>query len=324
MKWWSILAIVSAAAAVPAFDYSVRAPGGPLDLQKRVEAHWAIVHRTALEPDRFRILTPWLMEPPVRLLNTRMPYADAVRRAYDLFYYGVLVALLFSLQRYFRIWFSDEQALIGSLLIAATLPVTLRHHIFAPYSFVEPILLTLVLGALARRSLTLPGLLMLTAIATLNRETGMLLPIAAFVMLWPDDRQRAAVWGGTSLLAAVLIYAGVRLAIGPADRLITVGGVWRLNLGREAFLAALTNIPLFLGVTGWGLLVVGTRRAPEYLRRTLWIAVPYVALLSVYAIWYEVRLLMTLYPILVTLVLVGIFEPAASTDTLPPDSVEHS
>ena len=61
--------------------------------------------------------------------------------------------------------------MIGALLVAATLPITLRQHVFAPWSLLEPSLLTLALTNVALGERSLMRVLVLTIIASVNRET---------------------------------------------------------------------------------------------------------------------------------------------------------
>ena len=104
--------------------------------------------------------------------------------------------------------------MVGALFVAATLPISLRQHLYAPYSLIEPALLLLGLHWLYHRRVALAGTLGL--LATLNRETGFLLGLAVLVDgLRLRDRHQI----GTGLLAlgvSLAISIGLRVWLGAA------------------------------------------------------------------------------------------------------------
>lgn len=53
---------------------------------------------------------------------------------------------------------------------------------------------------------------------------------------------------------------------------------------------------------GWPLAVVGLRRAPAFLRGATWVVLPYLAVFLIWGTWREMRLLTTLYPVLLPLI----------------------
>jgi hypothetical protein len=315
---WRVIALLVAACSVSAFDYAVRQD--PALLEGRVASHRGIVTRTAFEPDRFRVLVPWIVEPIARLAAREMPYESAVRRVYGVVSFGLLVLMLSTLLLYVRQWFLLERALVGVLLVAATMPIALRQHYLAPWSLLEPSLLTLMLIGVSTHRLRLMELLALTLVAALNRETGVIIPAAFVVVAWNElGPRRALMWGLPCIGVGAAVILLVRWVIGPGILYVTLADIWRTNSSREGFAAAMTNVALFLGCTGWILAAIGARRAPAFTKRALWIGALYLPLIWVWGVWYEVRLLMPFYPILVPLVLSALWVPETSDRRLSQD-----
>lgn len=75
----------------------------------------------------------------------------------------------------------------------------------------------------------------------------------------------------------------------------------------QLWLAAF-NITLLLGVF-WIFALFGVLRAPAFVRRSALVIPAYLATVAIWGIWWEVRLLMPLYPLLLPLALSYLFEP---------------
>jgi hypothetical protein len=309
----AVAAVLLMACSVSAYDYSIGRVGQPNRelLDDRLRVHLGIVHfdTAAPTPYRYRIL------PALTIHAMTLPVASVIgyARAFDIvsgvFYIAALVVLLFVLKRYLETWFSETHALIGTLATACTLPITLRQHIYAPWSWLEPSLLMLGLLAIIERRSAL--LLVLTIAASLNRETGVLVPVAFVVdTLYARDRSRRLTNALICLGVSFAILAGLRLVIGPGQPAITLSKIWAFNHSPEGLLKASVNGSLFLGITGWVLVAFGFRHAPVFVRRMTWLAAIYVPLYLVGGIWYEVRLLMPLYPVIVPSLLSAVYRPA--------------
>ena len=288
------------AAAIPALDYA-RGPGDET-LAARRDIHRGILNQTTRVPDRYRWLAAAIVELPTRLLATAMPYEVAFDRASTVFYLAAFTALLWSLFAYLRLWFTDEQALIGALIVACTIRITLRQHDYAPYSYLEASLFALGLLAIARRWLVL--FYGLVTLAAFNRETGIFL-VALYVATNSWSRQTAS-HGAALLLIWGAIFAGTRIVGGEAERYWSLERVLNTNLSQPGLAAF--NITLFLGAFWW-LALRGWHAAPEFVRRSARVAPIYLFTVAVWGIWWEVRLLMPIYPIVVPLALSCLFKP---------------
>jgi len=303
-----LLALLLIASSVTAFDYTVFSVDRNMREARR-QSYLELLEGRAKSPYRYRILVPALTAAVLKVGERVMNPEAAFHRVNGLISAAAIVLLLFVLHRYLTTWFTDEQALVGVLLTACTLPITLRQHLYAPYSLLEPTLFTLALMAIFHGSLL--GVFLTTVVASLNRETGILVPIA---FLWSlihcrPVSSRHALSGVVCLASSIGIFYGLRWYLGPADAAVTVGDVWSINSSFEGLTSAATNVALFAGVAGWVLAIIGFRNTPPFVRRMSCVALLYGAMYLVWGIWYEVRLLMPLYPFLVPAMLSALYAP---------------
>jgi hypothetical protein len=299
-----ILAILVAASAVPAFDYAITRVGDDVRAG-RLASFDTITAGTALAPFRYRVLVPYTIAPLVALADRVWPHAVSLHRIDAVFVFAALAALLCSLYVYLSNWYQPPLALIGALLVAATMPIALRHHFYAPYSLVEPTFLILGLHAIYHGRARY--VLILAVLASLNRETGILIPIALLFHEWRArtyGRRFVTAMAGVGL--SILTIAALRLLLGPAPESITLDAVRDINLSPEGLKAATTNVALFAGVTGWVLAAAGWRHAPPFVRQQAPIAWLYLPIVAVFGVWYEVRLLMPLYPLLIPAIVAAV------------------
>jgi len=100
-----------------------------------------------------------------------------------------------------------------------------------------------------------------------------------------------------------MIFGGLRLLRGSADPVDELGNVIIRNIQRNNVIAAASAAPLVLGF-GWVYAALGYRRAPTFLRGVARVVPFYLAAFAIWGWWREVRILTSLYPVLVPLVLV--------------------
>ena len=274
----------------------------------RRDIHRGILDQTARTPDRYRWLAAAVIEVPARALATMMPYDRAYDRASFVFYLVAIIGMLWSLFAYLTVWFDEEPALIAALVAACTIRITMRQHDYAPYSYLEPIFVSLALLAILHRRWV--WLAVLIAVATFNRETAIFLVLLYFVT--SDFSARA--WGWTVLYAAIwaTCYGIVRFVGGEADRYWTLERVWRTNMSQPQL--AVVNATLLLGVF-WLFAALGWRHAPLFVRRTAFVIPAYLLTIALWGIWWEVRLLMPLYPMLFALALSYLYDPRPAAAT---------
>lgn len=290
----ALACILVTASLIPALDYGF-GPGDETMMARR-DVHRDIINGTARTPDRYRWLAAGIVEGPTRLLSSVMPYERAYDRVSVVFYLAAITAMLWSLFAYLRVWFREEAALVATLMAACTLRITMRQHDYAPFSYLEPTFVALALLAILNKRYIWLGALI--AVATFNRETGIFLVLLYFV----TSERRRADWIRTIQYGGiwVLCYGLMRLVGGDADRYWTPELVWRTNMSQPQLAAF--NISLLLGVF-WLFAALGWKHAPPFVRRTALVAPPYLVTVAIWGIWWEVRLLMPLYPILFALAL---------------------
>ncbi len=299
------IAILFSAALVLTFLYFMEV-GVPL-LQQRITLHREVLDNTAIFPYPYRVLVPLVMEGPVRLLSRLTSYNVAFVASYLVYDLLAIFFILVTLFAFLRRWFTDNQSLIGALSVATTMPMALRDHDFQPWSFLEVGLFTLALILMLRRRYWLLGLV--TLIAAFNRETGVFIPMAfAFTQIDPAAvLKKEKPFPLRTILLAGLYFAlwlgpfvGLRLARGIADRPYSLQLLWHKNTVPGHMLQTFISGSLFLGFF-WVFAVKGFRHTPVFVRRASLIIPFYLVLFVVYGAWYEVRLLMMLYPLIVAM-----------------------
>jgi hypothetical protein len=298
VKPLALAAIFFAVSTVTALNYALLPGEATLEARRRNQA--GILDHRSPAPDRYRFALPMMIDGPMSVLRQSMSADDAFDRTYAVFYILALPAFLASLFAYVRVWFSTEPALVGVLFIAATLPIAMRPHEYGPHSFLEPTFFSLSLLCVVRERRR--WLALLVAIAALNRETGVFL-VLCYAVARPLNKQRvmttlayAAIW--------LAVFIGVRLYAGDGGRYWTVAKVFSSNLSQPWL--AVFNVAALLGVFWW-FAAAGFRRAPPFVQRVAIVIPAYVAVIAVWGIWREVRLLLPLMPLLLPLALSFLF-----------------
>jgi hypothetical protein len=146
----------------------------------------------------------------------------------------------------------------------------------------------------------------LTALASLNRETGVLL-VLFYALYYRDFWRDWRVLGRIALLGAIWagITIGLHLSYGEAEHVLGLAGTFRYNLNNlpEALFSNALIVPM------WVAAILAYRHAPLTLRRLCWSVLAYLLTVIVYAAWAETRLQLTILPIVLAVILA---EPAFS------------
>src|SRR4051812_14657106 len=169
--------------------------------------HGTMANGTALSPYRYRILVPWVAEAGSRVVG--------LERAYLVFYFVVFPVALCSLVRLLRTWYSTSVALMGTVLVAAVLPLAFRDHYFQPATWLEFVLMIWALQLLTRPVVDLRMYAVVSVAAALNRETGVLLGLLLVVGICPIARARRVVTAIVAIAPAAA-YALIRINRGSA------------------------------------------------------------------------------------------------------------
>ncbi|MDR6218475.1 hypothetical protein [Deinococcus soli (ex Cha et al. 2016)] len=282
---------ITAVSAVLTHAYTLQVimPGLPT----AAAMHAQILLHTADSPYRYRLLTPTLIDTLSSLLPTSPSTALITATAAVAF--AGFAATLAGTYRITRLFAARPAALSAVMIAALALLPGLRDHYYQPWSLLEPafVAITLLL-AHQRRQAALIGL---TLLATLNRETALLLPaLFAFTQYRHIPAPRLALTTAGMLAAWACVFFGTRALFGQARHAETIQGLLAFNLG-EGLIPALVNVSVVLApilALAWA----ARHAAPPLLKRALLISAPYAALILVWGVWLEVRLLGPLVPLL--------------------------
>jgi len=318
---WVIFAIIFSVAAVLAFGYYVHV--GRPNLAERIELHSEIIDGTAQSPYRYQVLVPFFAEIFIKAFSLFLPHFKAFLLSYALYDLAAIFALLSILYIFFNHWFQRDHALIGVLFVAGTMAVALRHHYFEPWSLLEAALFSLGLLLIYRKRHWVLGIVIL--LAALNRETAVFIPLA-FLFINIDligilkgkarVDKRIVLLFSTYFLLCLIVFVGLRYVIGTAPHIHTVKELWAHNIEGVSLFRTIVSNGLFLGFF-WIFAALGFRHAPRFIQNAALIIPLHLLLVIVYGVWYEVRLLMPLYAILIPLGLSYVFP---RTDSENPHS----
>lgn len=270
-------------------------------VEQSMERHAEVVSGTAAAPYRYRVLVPFLANLAIAPLSRVMPARLAFLGVYALYDFLAIAFSLLALHAWLRRFFRGSTALISTLYCATLLIVSLRDHYFMPWSWIEPglVAVALMLSQRGRAWHLIP----LTALATLNRETGLLVPALFAVTRIVGGGARAGHawrWALAGFATWAVVFLVLRWTLGPAAFYATSADLWRGNLEPLRLLRTALNLLLFGGVL-WPLAGLGFRRAPAILRRATLVVPPYLVTVAIWGVWHEMRLLAPLYPVLVPL-----------------------
>jgi hypothetical protein len=275
--------------------------------EPRLEIHNQIIAGTAPARYDYRILVPFTCE----ILTKVFSFVLSLRRAFLLSYaiYDLLSIffLLFSLFMFLKTWFTRDQALVGVLFVAGTIPIAFQYAYFQPFSLLEAGLFSAALLAICRKYYR--ALVILVVLASLNRETGIFIPLG-FLLAGMDVKSllkagRIVDWKPILISAGLffvwaVIFFGLRYFRGSASPSVTVDLIFAHNTSWPNVFIAFVNGAIFLGGF-WVFAALGFKYAPPFIKRVSLLVPLYLITILIWGAWYEVRLLMTLYPILISL-----------------------
>lgn len=303
-NYLAIFTLVSCA-AVQAYNYYylVSKPS----LQERIELHTQILNGLAPSPYLYRDLIPFVAEVFYRLGSQIVSPSLAFSAVYFILDFAGISLIMIGLYYYLSHWFTKELSLAGSLFCAAVIGITAHHHYFQPWSFWETGFFILSLLLIRQKRMIL--LVLIIALATLNRETALIIPFVYLVTTQDIkgmiqgrtrlDWQKIS-WFGACLATWVVIYLGLRILRGSTAHVETLQEILMSNLDPKNWWKIVLNILLFQGFF-WVWAVMGYRTAPQFIRRTVWVVPLFTVLFVAWAYWIEVRVLMPLYAISIPL-----------------------
>lgn len=208
---------------------------------------------------------------------------------------------------YLRTWFSPAEAIAGTLIVAALVPLTFTNSWAHPDHFAELLLFTLGCAAVARdRDGLLAGVLVL---GTLNRETSVFL-VLLYGVAGPLSRARALKTVGFGALWAA-VFVGLR-----AWRGFQHYEYWQLWKNVE-FLKLLPppRDPYYRAYAWFGavlvapllwIAMVGRQAQPLFIRRAIWVVPPFLVVAFTISSIIESRIFTPLFALIVPAALFSI------------------
>lgn len=264
--------------------------------------HQRTVAQTIGAPYIYRVMGAYTIE-ALHPIHTLADYLIAYLAAHLLIFaafFGILYMWLTA------VW-NRVYALFGVGLVAFFMSLMFRNSWGATiYTPIEALLFTWALWTLWRLPHTphlreVFGILVIAA--SLNRATGVMLPIAYLVLYgyrrehWFQTMIYFGIWAG--------IFIGLRLIIGPVRTVTPPSRAWMKSL--TLFLTeSVVNQALFMPV--WFLAYFGYRShiVPPRLKRLAWLFPIYAIPVLVFGQLNEVRLWLTILPVTIPLLLAGL------------------
>ena len=275
-------------------------------LDQRINLHYQILQACAPSPYQYRILIPYISEGLTNLFMIFFSKRYAFVLSYVILNISGIFLLLWTSYRLLTIWFRKEYSLIGVLFIASVLPLTFFEHWYQPWSFWEAVFYTLALLLIVKGHKW--WLAVVVFIASLNRETSILiLPAFLFTRVIGNNFLQVKEWNKNNFIWLILytflwsvVFIGLRI-LRPAEAEVeSLAQIFSNNINFSNILKALLNWALFIGFF-WILALFGYHKAPNFLRRVVWVLLFHFPLILIWGYWREVRMLMPHYSVLVGL-----------------------
>jgi hypothetical protein len=224
---------------------------------------------------------------------------------------SIFVAFL-AFYLYLKGWFSDTIAIVGTLIVAATVPLTFNNFFEYPTDFPELLVFTMGLWCIRERRDWL--LCAVIAIGTLNRETTVFLPLILLLSRFDKNAIRVTLLkAATAGMSWLVPLACLRWWTGIGLMGVYGDSIYHNFHGLAAFFTNFNpynNYLFYLYLFGplWLLPFIYWRRQPQFLKEAL-MSLP--AFLIVYlflgGFLDEPREIINLYPLLVPAGLFAIF-----------------
>lgn len=254
--------------------------------------HREITSGSAQSPYRYRVLSAGLVD-----VIASDQSDSSIRQGYLLAHLIIIPLMLASLYAYFRLWLNDDRAMIGTLIVALYLPLMFEIWSISLYDALQIIFLCAGLGLLKTQPRFWQlGFAILIVIATLNRETAVLLPLSVIA---PKTDRRKWLYFAFFLTLWAVVYLWLRNALGSAPDAVPIGLSWKSNMAMLNH--SLFNQALFVPV--WTLYIYKLRHADRFHKYLILVVAFYAVLLIPFSLWNEVRLLLPLFVFTIPVVL---------------------
>lgn len=268
-------------------------------VKQRINLQTDILSGDAPSPYRYRILIPLISEATtVTLTKAGLNTRAAFNISHFLINLFSISLFIYFSTLFFKRFFDFRTCLIGSGILSILLLLSLRDHYYQPWSITE----AACAAFLFSRSKAPNILLMLSVItiATINRETGILLAGIYFgVLIHQENSQKfSRILMKTSLVTiyAVFLYIAIRYVQGNTEHIRSLSEILAKNMGSIS--KSLIIFTMFLAP----IFIAAKNSFSESIKLTfpysyyIW---AYLLLFSLFGVWYEIRVLLPIFPILI-------------------------
>lgn len=249
-----------------------------------------ILDGSAPEPFRFRILLPWLASKGQQILSPLLPQEWPHLVTFFVFNTIFLWIILWNVWK-FNNQLSPQSKIVAVLIFGFAANVGLFDHYYQTWTLLEAALVST--GFRQAVSGKFGWLPFLAIAGTLNRDTGVLLPVMIFIFILLSGKYKlkALLLVSSSVGLAVVTFTALRVTIGPATQVTALEDILAMNLSSLGLLKLVINLGLMFGA-GW---LFASWKGQNQVFRNIWISfTPYFAFILVFGIWLEVRLLLPL------------------------------
>ncbi|GEM_PF-1493266 len=273
----------------------------------KLTRHTTIINNTIEYPYKYRLLNPYITQVWYSSLGAALPQKPAFLAAYTLQNIIVFAFMFFCLMKFFRLWFDDTGAVIGLLLFAALVPLSLTgYDILGDMTTAGIMALGFYFINTAKTKFLYP----LLFIAAFN-ELQLILLIAFYFFAKLSNLKDKTVWLNSILLtitfiagyAAVYLIRGGSAGSGDVNWYFTKDAAFNIANKDWIVLWFIMIAPLIYFV------FKGFRAKPEFLRNSAVIVLPvfYFASFFFIARLREIDKALTIFTILIPLTLMTIF-----------------
>jgi hypothetical protein len=274
----------------------------PLECGDRCpETHTKIIANEYVSPWVYRILMPFLAE-----FLMRSHVANGVYAAYTILHMFLIPATLLTLFEWLRLFTSPVQAFGACLMFAFFLPfIFLTNYGIGAWSFAEVLFLCLALLLLQsplRRDVRYVSIAVLTVIASLNRSSAVLIPLAYGILYfdykkWFDKRLLLEIF--ILLVLWFMTLTSIRWVRGYSPPMATFPGNIHYSLTGLLPVTIVNNV---LILPFWLLAIVRWHYTHPAIKRWAILILFYIFAVFIFGVWNEVRLWMPLFPIALAII----------------------
>lgn len=283
------------------------------EFSRSVELHSQILNNEAYSPYQYRILVPNLLNLFIVPISSMVSYNLAFKVISIIYFFSCITIYLSILYSFLSKFFDNFQSLFGIMIIGITIPLALRDHYYQPWTILEALFILISMILIEKDKFV--SLILILILATLNRETAVLIPLLYFFIKvfsfsitnkeFNIEYKNLSKFLGL-IFVWLVIFFGLRMLLPSNTDNITLASVWEFNTSKYGLFKAFINISMFLGFL-WIYLISGFKQSPDFIKKSSLIIPIYLLAVLLFGMWYEVRLLIILYPLFIPIILSRIF-----------------